>query len=87
MRQCKLVPYPFRPKSVLPTLRLPSSAVAIDNLVYGMSGDVCLDYIYEQFPSMNEVDLTFENLCSIEKFIKILIRKIDSQDIECKVAH
>ena len=46
---------------------LSSSVVVMDNLVFRVSRESCMDDVYERFPLMNEVRLTFKNLCSIRK--------------------
>ena len=39
----------------------------MEDLVYGSLGITCSDAIYERFPLMNEVSLTFEDLHLVEK--------------------
>ena len=56
-----------RSKSVFPALKLSSSVAAAEDLVHRASGVVYLDTMHEHFPLMNEIGLTFEDLCSVEK--------------------
>ena len=55
------------PKSTSPTPQLSILVVAIDDLVFRVSGESSLDDVYERFPLMNEIGLTFEILCSDKK--------------------
>ena len=65
-RWCKILCL-YGSRSVLLMLKLLSSVAAIEDLVYDVSGVVCSDAIYERFPLMNEVSLTFEDLFLVEK--------------------
>ena len=61
---------------MFPILKLSSSAAAMEDLAYSVLGVACLNGIYERFPLNDEVGLTFENLCLVEK----VYRNIDQKD-------